>query len=65
MSSEARASAMIIGSLPFLMFGLLDGRKLEYMMILNDMRGKLLLAGGLTWLSLGVFCMKQMINFEI
>jgi len=66
MSSEARASAMFIGSLPFLMFGLLMAVNSEYMMILlNDMRGKLLLAGGLTWLSLGVFCMKQMINFEI
>ncbi len=66
MSSEARASAMIIGSLPFLMFALLMAVNSEYMMImLTDLRGKFLLAGGLTWLSLGVFVMKQMINFEI
>ncbi|NTU76728.1 MAG: type II secretion system F family protein [Alphaproteobacteria bacterium] len=66
MSSEARASAMIIGSLPFLMFGLLMAVNSEYMMILlNDTRGKMIMAGGLTWLSLGVFFMKQMINFEI
>ncbi len=66
MSSEARASAMIIGSLPFLMFGLLMAVNSEYMMImLTDLRGKLLMAGGLTWLSIGVFVMKQMINFEI
>jgi Flp pilus assembly protein TadB len=38
----------------------------EYMMILlNDLRGKILLGGGLTWLSMGDFVMKQMINFEI
>jgi len=66
MSSEARASAMIIGSLPFLMFGLLMAVNSEYMMImLNDIRGKIMLGGGLTWLSLGVFVMKQMISFEI
>lgn len=66
MSSEARASAMIIGSLPFLMFGLLMAVNSEYMMILlNDLKGQILLGGGLTWLSLGVFFMKQMINFEI
>jgi tight adherence protein B len=64
MSSEARASAMIIGSLPFLMFALLMAVNSEYMMILlNDLRGKILLGGGLTWLSMGVFVMKQMINF--
>ena len=66
MSSEARASAMIIGSLPFLMFGLLMAVNSEYMMImLNDLRGKMLLIGGLSWLGLGVFFMKQMISFEI
>ncbi len=66
MSSEARASAMIIGSLPFLMFGLLMAVNSEYMMILlNETKGKILLGGGLTWLSMGVLVMKQMINFEI
>lgn len=66
MSSEARASAMIIGSLPFVMFALLMAVNSEYMMILlNDMRGKILMGGGLSWLSLGVLCMKQMINFEL
>ncbi|HAX92130.1 MAG TPA: pilus assembly protein TadB [Rhodospirillaceae bacterium] len=66
MSSEARASAMIIGSLPFLMFALLMAVNSEYIMILlNETRGKILLGGGLTWLSMGVLVMKQMINFEI
>lgn len=66
MSSEARASAMIIGSLPFLMFGLLMAVNSDYMMVLlTEPRGKMLLGGGLTWLSLGVLTMKQMIHFEI
>jgi tight adherence protein B len=66
MSSEARASAMIIGSLPFVMFALLYFVNHDYMMILlTDARGKLLLGGGLSWLGLGVYCMKQMISFEI
>ncbi len=66
MSSEARASAMIIGSLPFLMFTLLYFVNRDYIMILfNDVRGNFLLGGGLTWLSMGVLVMKQMINFEI
>ena len=66
MSSEARASAMIIGSLPFVMFTLLMVVNTEYMMILlDDIRGKVLMGGGLSWLGLGVFFMKQMIKFEI
>lgn len=66
MSSEARASAMIIGSLPFVMFGLLMAVNSEYMMVLlTETKGKMLMGGGLTWLSLGVLTMKQMINFEI
>ena len=66
MSSEARASAMIIGSLPFLMFALLMAVNSEYMMImLTDLRGKVLVGGGLTWIGMGVFVMKNMIDFEI
>lgn len=66
MSSEARASAMIIGSLPFIMFGLLMAVNSDYMMVLlTETRGKILLGGGGTWLGLGVLTMKQMINFEI
>lgn len=66
MSSEAKASAMIIGSLPFLMFGLLMVLNSEYVMVLiNDSGGQILMAGGVTWLSLGILVMKQMISFEI
>lgn len=66
MSSEAKASAMIIGSLPFLMFALLMIINSEYMMVLfDDLRGQILLGAGLSWLAIGVLVMKQMINFEI
>jgi len=66
MSSEARASAMIIGSLPFVMFTLLWFVNEQYiMLLLNDPRGQVLLSIGCGWLSIGVFVMKQMISFEI
>jgi tight adherence protein B len=66
MSSEARASAMIIGSLPFLMFTLLFFVNHDYvMLLLNTRKGEFMLGGGMTWLSLGVFVMKQMVNFKI
>lgn len=66
MSSEARASAMIIGSLPFLMFGLLMAVNTEYMMImLTDIRGKIMMGFGLSLIGLGVLVMKKMISFEI
>jgi len=66
MSSEARASAMIIGSLPFLMFLLLYCVNPAYIStLINDSRGNVLLGGGIGWMSLGIFVMKQMINFEI
>lgn len=65
MSSEARASAMIIGSLPFLMFGLLMAVNSEYVMILlTDPRGQYLFGSGLTWLGMGVLVMKKMISFD-
>lgn len=66
MSSEARASAMIIGSLPFLMFLLLYFVNPGYILtLLNDPRGNILLGAGVGWMSIGIFVMKQMINFEI
>lgn len=66
MSSEAKASAMIIGSLPFIMFTLLMVVNADYiLMLIRDSRGQILLGGGLSWLGLGVLCMKQMIRFEI
>jgi tight adherence protein B len=66
LSSEARSSAMIIGSLPFLMTGLLWLVSPEYISLLfTDDTGKVMIMAGLAWMGIGVFVMKQMVNFEI
>lgn len=66
MSSESKASAYIVGSLPFIVFGLvysvnptyLAGFFYEERLIIAGM-------GGLAWMSIGVFIMAKMVNFEI
>jgi tight adherence protein B len=66
MSSEARASAMIIGSLPFIMFTLLMIVNSAYMMTLfESLRGEIMLGGALTWMCIGWATMTKMIHFEI
>ncbi|MDX2027906.1 MAG: type II secretion system F family protein [Alphaproteobacteria bacterium] len=66
MSSEARASAMIIGSLPFIMFTLLMIVNSDYMMTLfTSLKGKMLMGAGVFWMSLGWAAMIKMIHFEI
>lgn len=66
MSSEARASAMIIGALPFIMGILIYLVNPEYMMrLFNDPRGWLMIGAGLTSMLTGVTVMAKMIKFEI
>lgn len=66
MSSEARASAYILGSLPFIMFGLLYLVNQPYVMVLfNDPRGLFLVGLGATSMATGVGIMWKMVNFEI
>jgi tight adherence protein B len=66
LSSEARASAAIIGSLPFLVGGALALLSPDYVGLLFSERiGNVLIAGGLVWMALGVFVMHQMINFDL
>lgn len=66
MSSEARASAMILGALPFLMFAIMLLINSEYVMTLfNDPRGLIMLGFGLTCLAVGVGIMWKMVRFEI
>lgn len=65
-SSEARASALIIGSLPFLMLGLLMMMSPDYLMpLFTDPRGQMMLLAGLTSISVGAFVMWRMTQFEI
>jgi len=66
MSSEARASAMILGSLPFVMFGIMMAVSGDYVMdLFIDPRGVLMVVAGLTSLGLGVAVMARMVRFEI
>jgi len=66
LSSEARASAMIIGSLPFLMMGLLSVVDRGYLTVLfTHHLGHLLLMGGGTSMTLGVATMAKMVRFDI
>ena len=66
MSSEAKASAYIVGALPFFVFtivwmmnpGYLQGFFVDERLIIAGL-------GGLVWMSIGVFIMKKMISFEI
>jgi tight adherence protein B len=66
MSSEAKASAYIVGSLPFIMFGILSSANADYMSAFwNDKRMMMVAGGGLVWMGIGIFIMAKMINFDI
>lgn len=66
MSSEAKASAYIVGVLPFLMFGILTSVNPGYMQAFwTDQRMIMVAGGALTWMGIGVFIMAKMVNFEI
>ena len=65
-SSEAKASALIIGSLPFLMLGLLMMMSPDYVMpLFTDPRGNMMLGAGLASIGVGAFVMWRMTQFEI
>ena len=66
MSSEARASAMIIGSLPFIMAGVISFVNPGYInSLFTDPRGWVMIGMGLTSLLVGLGVMSKMIKFEI
>lgn len=66
MSSEGRASAMIIGALPFIMFALIMGMNPDYAAVLyTDPRAQIASAGSLIWMGIGMFMISKMISFEI
>jgi tight adherence protein B len=65
MSSEAKASAGIIGSLPPAVMALVYFTTPGYMQVLFTERlGNLMLAGCVVWMSLGILVMRKMINFK-
>jgi tight adherence protein B len=66
LSMEAKASAAIIGALPFVVMVLVYLTSPQYMMILfTDPRGHLILGASGIWMSIGIFVMRNMINFDI
>jgi len=66
MSSESKASAYIVGSLPFIVFTLVWMMNPEYMgNFFVDQRLIVAGLGGLVWMSIGAFIMAKMVNFEI
>jgi tight adherence protein B len=66
MSSESKASAYIIGSLPFVVFTLVWFINPKYMGgFFVDERLMVAGLGGMVWMAIGGFIMAKMINFEI
>jgi tight adherence protein B len=66
LSSEAKASAYIIGSLPFLMFGILLMMNYGYASTLyTDPRGIILVGCGLISYALGIGTMAKMVRFDV
>lgn len=66
MSSEAKASAWIVGVLPFIMLGLIMLMNYDYGIILFT-HPKAIVAGigALIWMGLGLIVMAKMIKFEV
>jgi tight adherence protein B len=65
MSMEAKASGMIIGSLPIAVAALVYLTSPDYIetLFITDL-GRIMLVGCAVWMAIGVFVMKKMINFD-
>ncbi|MDE2444711.1 MAG: type II secretion system F family protein [Alphaproteobacteria bacterium] len=65
-SQEAKSSAAIIGSLPFILMISLTMLNPTYLSpLFNTQMGHILLIGSGIWMSTGVLVMRKMINFQI
>ncbi|NUT01303.1 MAG: type II secretion system F family protein [Sphingomonas sp.] len=66
MSSESKASAYIVGALPFIVFTLVYLMNPDYMgKFFTDQRLIVAGLGALVWMGIGGFIMAKMVNFEI
>lgn len=66
LSSEAKASAMIIGALPIVVATGMYFINREYIEVLfTDPTGKFLLGCAIAWMCCGILVMRQMINFKV
>jgi tight adherence protein B len=65
MSMEAKASAIIIGAVPFIVTGLLYMSSPQYISLLwTTQHGRIIAAIAIFWMSIGVAMMKKMIAFD-
>jgi tight adherence protein B len=65
MSTEAKASAAIIGSLPVAVMSIVYITSPDYITLLwTERLGQMMLAGSAVWMSIGIMVMKKMINFN-
>lgn len=66
LSSEAKASALIIGSLPPGVMAIVAVTTPSYMnLMFTEPKGQMMLLGGALWMATGIFVMKRMISFKI
>jgi len=66
MSSESKASAYIVGSLPFIVFGMVWWINPRYLNgFFTDDRLIVAGLGGLVWMTIGALIMAKMVSFEI
>jgi len=66
LSSESKASAYIVGSLPFLVFAMVWYVNPHYLSgFFSEERLMIAGIGGLVWMSIGAFIMAKMVSFEI
>ncbi|WP_374409096.1 type II secretion system F family protein [Pelagerythrobacter sp.] len=66
MSSESKASAYIVGALPFMVFGMIWWINPEYIGgFFTDDRLIVTGLGGMVWMGIGAFIMAKMVSFEI
>ena len=65
MSQEAKASAAIIGALPIAVMSLVYVTSPDYIsMLWTESLGRMMLACSAVWMSIGIFVMRKMINFD-
>jgi tight adherence protein B len=65
LSSEAKSSAWIIGSLPIVLSGLIYLTSPGYLEPLwTTEKGQMALSGVAIWMSVGILFMRQMVNFK-
>ena len=66
LSMEAKASAAIIGALPFIVAFLVYLSSPTYIMpLFVTSTGHLILGVAGVWMSIGIFVMRKMMNFEV